>query len=135
MSARLGIIVCIAIALAGCADTFITSPTPTAATTDPNTFTNQVLPGGSASRELLLTAAGQISATLTSTTPAGMVLGVGIGIPRANNQCALSSAITTAAGVSARIAMAADAGLYCVKVYDSGTLTAPLDFTVSITRP
>ena len=106
MSARLGIIVYIAIALAGCANTVITSPTPTAATVDPNTLTNQVLPGGSVSRDLTLTVAGQIPATLTSTTPAGMMLGVGIGIPRANNQCALSSAITTAAGVSARIAMA-----------------------------
>jgi hypothetical protein len=37
--------------------------------------------------------------------------------------------------VSARIAMPADQGPYCVKVYDTGTLTAPVSFTVSISRP
>lgn len=132
---RFGLMTCLVIALSGCTQTVITSPTATATAADPNTFANQVLPGGSASRDLTLTAAGQLSATLTSTTPAGAILGVGLGIPRANNQCALSSAITTVAGASARIAMPADGGPYCVRVYDTGTLTAPVSFTVAITHP
>jgi len=135
MTTRLALISCLTVALAGCAKTLITSPTATAVAADPNTFTNQVAPGGSASRDLTLTAAGQLSATLTSTTPPGAVLGVGLGIPRANNQCALSSAIATVAGASARIAMPADGGPYCVRVFDTGTLTAPVSFTVAITHP
>jgi IMP dehydrogenase/GMP reductase len=47
----------------------------------------------------------------------------------------VSSAITTVAGASARITMAADGGPYCVKVFDTGTLTAPVSFTVAITHP
>lgn len=135
MKARLLVILASAAIAGGCSKTVITSPTPVAGALDVNSFTNVIVPGGSASRELTLTSSGTIAVTLTQTTPAGTPLGVGIGIPRANNQCALGSAVTAVAGSSAQIAMAADGGSYCVKVYDTGTLSAPVSFTISISRP
>jgi hypothetical protein len=123
--------------LGGCAKTELFTSPDAASTTplDPKSFSNQILPGGSASREMTLTASGQIAVTLTRTTPDGTALGLGIGIPRSNSQCALSSAVTTTAGSTPQVSMPADGGTYCVKVFDTGTLTAPVTFTVSISHP
>lgn len=124
-----------AIASSGCRTT-MTSPTAEADTNRLlREFSSLVIPGGGASREFTLTTAGTIAVTLTSTTPAGTVVGVGIGIPRSNGSCALSAAVETTAGPVAQIAIDADTGPYCAKVYDSGTLTAPVPFTISISRP
>lgn len=125
----------IAIAAAGCEET-MTSPTPTADTDLLlREFSSLLVPGGSASREFEIAAQGQIAVTLKSTTPADVAIGVGVGIPRSNGTCALSTAIETVAGASAQVSIAAEAGKYCAKVYDPGTLTAGLPFTISISRP
>lgn len=135
MKTRLTLIVGAAAIVAGCSKTVITSPTPVAGKLDVNSFSNTIAPGGSASRMLAITSAGTVAVTLTQTTPAGTSLGVGIGIPRSNGQCALSAAVTTTRGTGAQIAAPVDGGSYCVKVYDTGTLTAPVTFTISISRP
>lgn len=133
---RRALIAILAIAATGCARTTLTSPTATA---DPDAlqreFTSLILPGGSASRAFDLTVGGQIAVTLRSTTPAGVMVGVGLGIPRLDGSCALQAVVETAAGNAAHIALAADAGTYCAKVYDLGTLRDPLPFTISISRP
>ncbi len=135
MRARLVLAMMMAAGLGACAKTVITSPTATTAAVDPNAFTNQVPPGGSASRLVTITSSGRLAVTLTQTTPPGLALGVGIGIPRSNNQCAVGASVTTTAGSTAQVASAVDGGNYCVKVFDPGTLTAPATFTVSISRP
>jgi hypothetical protein len=130
------LIALVAFAAIGCTRTTMTSPTATA---DPDAlqrdFTSLILPGGSASRAFDLTVGGQIAVTLRSTTPAGVTVGVGVGIPRSDGSCALQAVVETAAGATAQIAIAADAGAYCAKVYDLGTLRDPLPFTISISRP
>jgi len=132
---RIGLVILLTALSAGCKTT-IFSPTPVADTaTLLKEFSSQLLPGGTASRDFDVTTAGSIGITLKSTTPDGAVIGVGIGIPRANGSCALSSAVETAAGTAAQITLTADAGSYCARVYDLGTLTAPLPFTISISRP
>lgn len=136
MTARLGSIAALLVVCAGVAACDDTTPTsPDEVTLDVNTFSNLVVPGGSAARELTLIAPGQIAVTLTSTSPAGIVVGVGIGIPRANSTCALATAVETAAGSGPHVSVAAEAGRHCVKVYDPGTLAAPASFTLSISRP
>jgi len=129
------LIIVLAIGASGCTTT-MTSPTPTADTeTLLREFSSLLIPGGSASREFEVTVAGPIAVTLTSTTPPGVTIGLGVGIPRSNGSCALNAAVETAAGTAAQISIAADAGTYCAKVYDPGTLGAPLPFTISISRP
>ena len=124
------------LAAAGCARTTMTSPTPVADTEAlVREFTSLVIPGGSASREFEVAAAGTIAVTLKSTTPAGVTVGLGVGIPRSNGSCALSAAVETVAGTSAQLSISADSGAYCAKVYDVGTLTAPVPFTIAISRP
>ena len=120
---------------AGC-ETTIFSPTPVADTaTLLKEFSSQLLPGGTASRDFDVATAGPIGITLKSTAPDGVVIGLGIGIPRGNGSCALSSAVETAAGATAQITLTAATGSYCARVYDLGGLTAPLPFTISISRP
>lgn len=121
--------------LSGCSTT-LSSPSATAnPDTDPNVFSSIVVPGGGASRAFEVSAPGPIAVTLTATTPAGVTLGVGIGIPRGDGSCALQAAVRTTAGSGAPLAIAADSGAYCAKVYDPGTLAAPAPFTISISRP
>lgn len=126
----------LAIALTGCARTTLFSPTPTvdndAVQRD---FSSLIVPGGGASRAFEVNTPGPIAVTLTSTTPSGVMVGVGVGIPRGDGSCALQASVATLAGTAAQIAITADAGTYCTKVYDLGTLSAPLPFTVSISRP
>jgi hypothetical protein len=120
---------------AGCVRT-VTTPTPVADTeTLLREFSSLVVPGGSASRSFDVSLAGPIAVTLTSTTPPGVMLGLGVGISRSDGSCALGAAVATAAGAAAQITVAAEAGAYCAKVYDLGTLDAPLPFTISISRP
>lgn len=127
----------IALASAACAKTVMfTSPT---AAVDPETFQRElsgsITPGGSVSRNFDTAAAGTVTVVLKSTTPAGVAVGMGVGITRSNATCALSSAIEATAGAAAQISIQADKGAYCAKVYDLGTLQEPLPFTISISHP
>jgi len=131
--ALLGIL---SIAAAACAQTTVTSPTATADIDRlVREFSSVLVPGGGASRSFELTDAGPIAVTLKSTTPAGIPIGVGIGIPRSDGSCALQASVETAAGSAAQLSIAADTGAYCARVYDLGTLASPLPFTISISRP
>jgi len=123
------------VAAPACVGTTLTSPSEVAQAADLNTFSSQVLPGGSVSREFATTAAGIITVRLASTTPAGVMVGLGIGIPRTNGSCALNGSVEAVAGTAAPLSLVAESGQYCAKVFDLGTLSAPLPFTVSISRP
>ena len=127
--------VLLAVVAVACERNPFTAPTETATPIDINAFASQVVPGGSASRDFTLTTSGKVSVTLKTTTPTGAVLGLGMGIPRSNGTCALADAVQTTAGASAQISMSVDTGTFCVKVYDLGTLSAPVAFTLGISRP
>ena len=134
---RITVIFFITLASAACAKTVMfTSPT---AAVDPETFQRElsgsIVPGGSISRSFDTAAAGTVTVLLKSTTPAGVAVGMGVGISRSNGSCALSSAIEAKAGDAAQISIQADKGAYCAKVYDLGTLQEPLPFTISISHP
>ena len=121
---------------AGCVKTTMTSPTETADTDKlVREFSSVVTPGSGASRSFDLSSAGSVAVALLSTSPPGVAVGLGIGIPRADGSCALSAAITATTGASPQISIAADIGAYCAKVFDPGTLTEPVPFTISISRP
>ena len=130
------LVLALALLLPACARTTLTSPTETVDTDLLlREFSNVLMPGTAASRSFELETAGTIAVTLTSTTPTGVQVGVGIGIPRSDGSCALSKAVETTAGAAAQISMVADTGAFCAKVFDPGTLSSPLPFTISISRP
>ncbi len=119
----------------GCSDT-PTSPTSAVADVSASPFSSQLAPKGTATRAFTVSTPGAVNITLSSTNPAGIVVGLGVGIPRSNGAgCSLSRSVETVAGPSPQITVTVDTGTYCAQIYDLGTLTDPLAFTLSISRP
>jgi hypothetical protein len=110
------------------------SSAPTSPTTSPTTetFTGQFSPGGGASR--VFTSAGTGAVTLTVTQVTAAEVGLGVGIPQPSNiGCYLSETIEAA--TASTLTTGVEAGTYCVRIYDLGTLTAPVAFTLTIVHP
>ena len=117
---------------AGCSSSTPTAPS-TASTTMSESWSSVVAPGGQSSRSFTVNTAGTIAITMTS---AGATLGLGVGVPRVTGGgCRLGVTVTAAAGSSPQINTAADAGQYCVQVYDPGTLADPVPFALKIDHP
>jgi len=116
----------------GCGSDTPTSPsTPVAPGSE--TFSSVVAPGGASTRTFTLEKAGTITVTMTT---AGATLGLGLGLPRVSGGgCRLSVAVNAAPGSTPQLTMPADAGQYCVQVYDLGTLRDPVPFAVKIDHP
>jgi len=119
-------------AAAGCGSDTPTTPSTTSKTTSEN-WSSAVAPGGTSSRSFTVNASGTITVTLTG---AGATLGVGVGLPRVTGGgCRLGVTVNASPGSSPQISTAADAGQYCVQVYDLGTLTDPVSFALKIDHP
>lgn len=116
-----------------------TSPTTTTTTTTgpaTETWATQIGVQGSASRSIDASAAGTLELSLTETTPAGVVMGLSVGVPRAGSSgCLPTRTVQASADGSTHIVSEVIAGTYCVQVNDLGTLTGPTRFTVTIKRP
>jgi hypothetical protein len=115
----------------GCgADT--TTPT-TVTTTSPVTesWTGVLGPGGTASHSFSTSQPGTITVTLMASD---VPLGLGIGVPRAaNGGCRLAASQVDAAGLA--VSAPADAGSYCVEVYDGGSVGNQAGFAIQIVYP
>jgi hypothetical protein len=119
----------------GCTTYFETPTSATPIPPDPSKFESQLVKGGFASRSLTLTTAGMIEITLTSVLPAVRV-GLGVGVPNADGgACNLSRSLETIAGDSPQVTTAADAGTYCVKIFDVGHVEESASFSITVTHP
>jgi ABC-type glycerol-3-phosphate transport system substrate-binding protein len=129
-----------AMSAAGCGDSMTpTAPTTTTTTTSPVTVTYSTTfgPRGAAARAFTASQAGTVSVTLVSAgPPSDVALGLGVGIPRADGGgCSLAQSVTTSAGPNAQIVATVDAGNYCVRIFDAGSLTDPVAVTVTLVHP
>ena len=117
---------------AGCGDDNPTTPSNTSTPTSEN-WSGVVAPGGQSSRSFTVNTSGTITVTLTA---AGDTLGLGVGLPRTQGGgCRLGVSVNAAAGATPQISTPADAGQYCVQVYDLGTLRDPVGFALKIDHP
>jgi len=110
------------------------STTPTGPTTE--TFSSIVYPSaiGAAWQKITVSGStGTLTATLVSTTPPGVTVGLGLGVSGVVNGCPQGVSVNATAG--SQISATVDPGTYCVKIYDPGTLTSQVAFTVSIVHP
>ena len=122
--------------LAGCDDDPPTKPTETPTTTT-ITFASNLAVGGASTRSFAVTRTGTVSVTLlnagNSTT---LKVGLGVGIPLGDGTgCVLSRSVETTAGTTAQLELTVDTGTYCVQIYDPGTLTAVVPFSISLVYP
>ena len=62
-------------------------------------------------------------------------MGLGVGTPTGGS-CSLpsSSQVLTQAGTTAQLSGTADAGTYCVAVFDAGNQTAQIAYSVTVTH-
>ena len=114
------------------------SSTPTTPSTTSKamseSWSSVVAPGGMSSRSFTVNTSGTIAVTLTSAGAA--TLGLGVGLPRVTGGgCRLGVTVNASPGSSPQINAAADAGQYCVQVYDLGTLQDPVAFALKIDHP
>jgi hypothetical protein len=113
--------------LAGCDEDTVTTPTPDP-TTATVTFTSNLALGGSSTRSFDVTRAVGGSSTLK--------VGLGVGIPLADGSgCVLSRSVEAVAGTTAQLELAVDIGKYCVQIYDPGTLTTVVAFSINLIYP
>ena len=114
----------------------VTAPT---STTSPvtETFASRITIGGGASRAFSVAESGAVSVTLTDVgPPSGVVVGLGIGIPRSDSVgCNLSQAVLTAGSSDAQLTATVEAGSYCARIYDVGNLTGEVSFSITIMHP
>lgn len=115
--------------LAGCgSDNTPTTPSNPSTTLTEN-WSSVIAPGGASTRSFTANSAGTIVVTLT----AGPTVGLGVGLPRTiGGGCRLSVSVNASPGATPQINTQADAGQYCVQVYDLGTLTDPIGFALKI---
>jgi hypothetical protein len=128
-----GLAATLAILGAGCGS----NNTPTAPSTPSGpaseNWSGVLAPGGSSSRSFTVNAAGTITVTMTT---AGATVGLGVGLPRVSGGgCRLSVVVNSGGSASPQISTPADAGQYCVQVFDLGTLTDPVGFAMKIDHP
>ena len=124
----------IAALAAGCGSDRTTPTTPSVSGTMSETWSGVVAPGGQTSRSFTVNKAGAITVTLTS---AGTTFGLGVGLPRVTGGgCRLGVAVNASASTTPQISTQAEAGQYCVEVYDLGTITGdPVGFALKIDHP
>ena len=124
----------IALLATACGDDTTTPTTPsTPSTPTSESWSSVVAPGGQSSRSFTVNSSGTIAVTLTA---ADATLGIGVGLPRTSGGgCRLGVSVNASAGSSPQISTPADAGQYCVQVYDLGTLRDPVGFSLKIDHP
>jgi hypothetical protein len=123
----------VALAVAGCGgDEFSTSAIDPVNLPD-EIFSSVLAPRGTSSRSFTSRKAGKISVTLID---AEATVGLGVGLPRVTGGgCRLGVAVSAGGGSAPQISVPADEGQYCVQVFDLGTLTDPVAFTLKVEHP
>lgn len=120
-------------------DSTPTTPTPVPAEpTVTETFSGSLAVGAARFYSFSTSVYGTVNLTLTTVagvTEGGDVqLGLALGVPRGTD-CVAGTASVTAAGSNPQVSSAVNAGVYCARVYDTGTLTEPTTFVVTIAHP
>lgn len=135
-SLALVLVLLTAVTAAGC-DEDAPPTTPSTKTTQEVTWSTNLANGGSTSRSFKTTRNGTVSITLQSLAGSTTLrAGVGVGIPLGDGTgCVLSRSVETTAGATAQLELSVDAGSYCVQIYDPGTLTQPVGFTILLVYP
>ena len=113
-----------------------TSPTPTpAAATITENFTALIGIGGATFYSFNFVAYGNTNITLTRIVgdglPDGQTLGLGVGRPGATG-CTTTNTVAATPSDTAQLTGTYGPGIYCVRVYDTGSLTGPITVAVTV---
>lgn len=111
-----------------------TGPTEPAPTVTEN-FEGTINVNGALTHTFLTAAAGTVTASLTEVTPdatiaVGFVLGTWNGVV-----CQTSLAMDAAVQGNQLVGSVSGAGSLCIRIHDTGRLTAPLSYKLSVVHP
>ncbi|HEY6212333.1 MAG TPA: hypothetical protein VIW45_08610 [Vicinamibacterales bacterium] len=131
------LVAALALVAAGCTNNNSTTPTTPSIPTTTDTKSGTVQVKGSDFQTFTVTTTGQVDVTLTAAgPPATIVMGLGVGQSGPGSCGLLPGASTqTAAGSSPQVSGIMTPATYCVMVYDVGNMTAPINYTVTVTHP
>ena len=120
----------------GGGSTSTTTPSAPTATATTETFSGTVNPGGNDAHNFTVALSGQtVSVTLTAAGPPPTIfMGVGVGTPSGTTCALIAQSPPSQAGTAAVLSGTAQAGTYCVVVYDIGNQTAPITYTVTVSH-
>jgi hypothetical protein len=127
-----------AVLSSACGDdsTTSTAPTPVRGSPVTESFQSNLTPQGSVWRLIDAIQTGTMTATLSATDQPSIVVGMGIGLRNATSTaCLLNKEVITTAGSAPQLSATVDRGNYCVKLFDTGTLTTAMTFTITLTYP
>jgi len=95
-----------------------------------------VNPGGSDSHNFnVAQSGGQVNVTLTAAgPPATIFMGVGVGTPSGATCSLIAQSPPSQAGTATVLSGTAQAGAYCVTVFDIGNQTAPITYSVTVSH-
>lgn len=113
-----------------------TSPSPVAAEANVNeNFEATVAAGGGVFYSFNIASYGNVAVTLLTATgtdlPEDFTIGIGIGRP-SGTSCTTSTAISAVPGDVAQLAGTYGPGIFCVRVYDPGSLTGPVRVSAKV---
>ena len=127
--------------LAGCSknsssSTTAASPVPADATIS-ESFTSSLKVGGDVFYSFSIAQYGNVAVTLTdiigTDLPDGLTLNVGVGRP--SGTACTATVVAVLPGTSAQVTGAYGPGVFCVRIYDGGTLVAPVTFKATVAHP
>lgn len=130
----------LALLVTACGNNSNSPAKPTQTPADPTTTERYVATigvGGSGFYSFSVSKYGTVNVTLTAVSgiddPATQ-LGLGLGVP-SGFDCNASTTANASAGTTPQLTTTSEIGVYCVRVYDVGNLTAPMTFDVTIAHP
>jgi len=129
-----------ALAIPACGGSDNSTPAQPTVVATPQTqlFEGKLNVGGSTFYSFTVTDTGNANVMLasvtTSTAPGtsiGVPLGLAIGSP-IGTDCTITTALVASAALQSPLVSNLTPGIYCVRVYDVGSMTVPVDFAVRI---
>jgi hypothetical protein len=135
LALTLGLMCCAAVVACHSSTTTPTTTTP-APTLTTTTFTGTVGVRSSDTNTFTVSQTGEVDVTLTSTTPASSTMGLGLGTGSASSCSLLPGGSTSAQpGSSPQLTGKLTPGSVCVQVYDLGSDTGPVTYTLTVSHP
>ncbi len=135
-------LVALSVTASACSST--TAPSEADSTITPLEFVTLTFAGtleakGSGFYSFAVRQAGPVGLTLAAVqTPGGAALsiplGIGIGVPSGTG-CARTTSQSTVPGLAAQMTVTLNPGTYCAAVFDTGNLTAAVNFAMRIRHP
>lgn len=116
-----------------CSDSTTTGPTGQVTPPTVEVFTGTLAPGGSNVHPFTIARNnGTLEVTLTRVSTANLQIGLGVGNPSATSCTFLTGAsIRTGASTTPQLSGTSDAGSFCIGVFDVGTLTEAVTYSVT----